>query len=196
MVFTLVSQLQDSLRSLVEQRVSIKQKEAAEIERREIEVRFSGSWFLSSLVDADLSHCIQKEEARTKGTPVTPITFLEWKKRFDKERAARLALEDEERMKAMIPKEREEFKKSQSKLTGKISHPKRFRDPFHIMTLDRMNTPKAGNCLKEIGIWWTKMRWDRRKVLFQLTCHNMIGRSHGKTRKTTVMQSTSVIATE
>lgn len=43
---------------------------------------------------------------------------MEWKHKFDKDRAARLAIEDEEKTKAMTPKEKEEFRKMKSKLTG------------------------------------------------------------------------------
>ena len=37
MVFTLVTQLQDSLRNLVEERANLRQKEADDVERRAIE---------------------------------------------------------------------------------------------------------------------------------------------------------------
>ena len=61
---------------------------------------------------------LQKEEARTRGTPVTLTSFAGWKRKFDQERLRRAAQEDEEKMKAMSPKEREEYKKNKLKLTG------------------------------------------------------------------------------
>ncbi|KAF8323188.1 RWD-domain-containing protein [Clavulina sp. PMI_390] len=97
MVFTLVSTLQESLRTLIDQRTTSREKAAAEAVRREIE----------------------KEEARTRGTAVTPNSFAEWKKRFDVERAKLLAREDEEKMRTMSPKEREEFRRSKAKLSGR-----------------------------------------------------------------------------
>jgi len=97
MVFTLVSQLQDYLRILVDDRVELRKQEAADKARREVEA----------------------EEARTKGTPVTPATFAGWKKRFAKDMATTLVAEEEERIKAMSPKEREEYKKNKVKPTGR-----------------------------------------------------------------------------
>ena len=60
----------------------------------------------------------QAEEARTRGTPVTRESFLEWKARFDKEIAAKKAREDEERLKALSSKEREEYKRIAHRPTG------------------------------------------------------------------------------
>ncbi|KAF8326337.1 RWD-domain-containing protein [Cantharellus anzutake] len=97
MVFTLVSQLQESLGKLISEREELRKIEAAEKARRELEA----------------------ETARTRGTPVTSSTFSEWKKRFDKELAAKVAAEDEERIKAIPPKEREEYKRNKLKPTGR-----------------------------------------------------------------------------
>jgi len=98
MVFTLVSQLQESIQDLVSTRIKRREQEGADAAKREVE----------------------KEEARTRGTPVTLTSFVGWKQKFDQERLRSAAREDEEKMKAMSPKEREEYKKNKLKLTGMI----------------------------------------------------------------------------
>lgn len=51
-------------------------------------------------------------------------SFKTWKTKHDKELAVIKHREDEEKMKGMTPKEREEFKKLATRLTGTISpHP-------------------------------------------------------------------------
>jgi len=97
MVFTLVSQLQESIQDLVSTRIKRREQEGADAAKREVE----------------------KEEARTRGTPVTLTSFVGWKQKFDQERLRSAAREDEEKMKAMSPKEREEYKKNKLKLTGR-----------------------------------------------------------------------------
>ena len=62
----------------------------------------------------------QAEEAKTRGTPVTRESFLAWKVKFDKETAAKKAKEQEEKLKNLTPKEREEYKKFQGRLSGTI----------------------------------------------------------------------------
>lgn len=97
MTFTLVSHLRELLLALVKSRLERQAKEEAEKERKEIE----------------------EEEARTKGTPVTVESFKAWKAKFDKEMAQKKIKEEEERLKALTPKEREEYKKLASRLSGK-----------------------------------------------------------------------------
>ncbi|KAI8998728.1 RWD-domain-containing protein [Trametes punicea] len=97
MTFTLVSHLRERLSGLLREREEKKRQEEAEKERRALEA----------------------EEAKTRGTPVTVETFKSWKARFDKELAANRAREEEEKLKGMSPKEREEYKKMQSRLTGR-----------------------------------------------------------------------------
>jgi hypothetical protein len=62
---------------------------------------------------------VQAEEKRTIGTPVTVESFKAWKEKFDKELAIKKLQEDEEHHKNMTPKEREEWKKSITRLSGK-----------------------------------------------------------------------------
>ncbi|KAF9653104.1 RWD-domain-containing protein [Thelephora ganbajun] len=97
MTFTLVSHLREHLAELVRSRAEKVRKLAAENERLELEA----------------------EEAKTRGTPVTRESFLTWKVKFDKEMAAKRAKEQEEKLRNLTPKEREEHKKLQGRLTGK-----------------------------------------------------------------------------
>lgn len=64
---------------------------------------------------------LQEEEARTRGTPVTVGSFQAWKTKFDKELLIKKAREDEEKMKNLTPKEKEEWKRAGSRLTGRHS---------------------------------------------------------------------------
>ncbi|EPQ58141.1 RWD domain-containing protein [Gloeophyllum trabeum ATCC 11539] len=97
MTFTLVSHLRERLSDVVREKAERQRKEEAEKERQALEA----------------------EEARTRGTPVTRESFLAWKKKFDQELAAKKAKEEEERLKAMTPKEREEYKRFQTRPTGR-----------------------------------------------------------------------------
>ncbi|PSR76068.1 hypothetical protein PHLCEN_2v8730 [Hermanssonia centrifuga] len=97
MTFTLVSHLREKLSTLVHARYEHHKQEEAEKERLVVEA----------------------EEAKTRGTPVTPESFLKWKAKFDKELAVKKAREDEEKMKGMTPKEREEYKKLATRLSGR-----------------------------------------------------------------------------
>jgi len=97
MTFTLVSHLREQLSSLVRLRAENKAKAEREKERLAIE----------------------EEEARTRGTPVTVESFQAWKSKFDKELAFKKSREDEEKMKSLTPKEREEWKRAGSRLTGR-----------------------------------------------------------------------------
>ncbi|KAF8486489.1 RWD-domain-containing protein [Gautieria morchelliformis] len=97
MTFTLISHIRERLLMLLQSRVEQKRREAVEKERLEIEA----------------------EEARTRGTPVTPEAFLSWKSKFDKEMAARRVIEQEERLKVLPGKDRDELRKIGTRLTGR-----------------------------------------------------------------------------
>lgn len=56
---------------------------------------------------------------------MTVESFKAWKEKFDKELAIKKLQEDEEHLKNMTPKEREEWKKSGTRLTGKWNDPRR-----------------------------------------------------------------------
>jgi hypothetical protein len=74
----------------------------------------------------------QAEEARTRGTQVTVESFSVWKAQFDKEMAAKKLKEEEERLKGLSAKEREEHKRALTRITGKIYpvlHGDAFSDP-------------------------------------------------------------------
>ena len=55
---------------------------------------------------------------RTRGTLVTEESFKAWKAKFDRELAGKKAKEDEERLKGLTAKEREEYKRILSRLSG------------------------------------------------------------------------------
>ncbi|KAH9854130.1 RWD-domain-containing protein [Lenzites betulinus] len=97
MTFTLVAHLRERLSALMREREERERHEAAEKERKALEA----------------------EEARTRGTPVTLESFHAWKVKFDKEMAVKRAREEEEKLKGLSAKEREEFKKSQTRLSGR-----------------------------------------------------------------------------
>ena len=56
---------------------------------------------------------------RTAGTKVTPVSFQEWKVKFEAEIKAVKKKEESDRIKAMPPKERDEYKKNAAKLSGR-----------------------------------------------------------------------------
>lgn len=96
MVYTLSLALRDHLSDILEARKArIDREEAEAIEREEQEV------------------------ARKKqGTQVTRESFLKWRDAFEKEEIERRRKTEEERLKALPPKEREELKKWLAKPTG------------------------------------------------------------------------------
>lgn len=97
MTFTLVSHLREKLSTLIRAREDTRKRVEAEKERLALE----------------------EEEARTRGTPVTVESFKAWKVAFDRENAERKAREEEEIIKGMTPKERDEWKKQGSRLSGR-----------------------------------------------------------------------------
>jgi len=97
MTFTLVSHLREQLSALVRSRAEKLRREEMEKERIAIEV----------------------EEARTRGTPVTSESFRAWKIKFDKELAIKKAREDDERMRGMTAKEKEEWKRMLGRYSGR-----------------------------------------------------------------------------
>jgi hypothetical protein len=77
---------------------------------------------------------LQAEDAITRGTPVTVESFKSWKAKFDKELAIEKAREDEEKLKGLTPKEREEWKKVGTRLSGRFpEHDARLVDAQYVM---------------------------------------------------------------
>ena len=60
----------------------------------------------------------QAEAARTRGTPLTPEAFNAWRKKFTAEMRAKKEKEEEDRVKALSPKEREEYRRKKERPTG------------------------------------------------------------------------------
>lgn len=61
---------------------------------------------------------LKVEEAKTRGTPVTLESFAFWKAKFDRELQQRRQKDEDERLKGLTAKEKEEFKRIASRLTG------------------------------------------------------------------------------
>ena len=99
LTFTLVSHLQEQLQSLVERRAERRQKDEHERERLAIEA----------------------EEARTRGTPVTLESFAAWRARFEEEMKQKKLRDEEDRLKGLTAKEREELKRQNMRPTGMSS---------------------------------------------------------------------------
>ncbi|SOV04557.1 uncharacterized protein UDID_02586 [Ustilago sp. UG-2017a] len=97
MVFTLASHLRESVTTLVQRRV-------AEIEAKASAKRESE---------------IEAEADKFRGTAVTPERFAEWSLKFLAEMAEKEKKEEEAKMSKMSAKEREEYKKSKVKPSGK-----------------------------------------------------------------------------
>ncbi|TFL07568.1 ubiquitin-conjugating enzyme/RWD-like protein [Pterulicium gracile] len=97
MTFTLVSHLRERLTSLVIDR------EAKRVQAEQEKERIA----------------IEAEEARTRGTPVTMDSFKAWKAKFDAELRVKKAKDEDEKMKGMTAKEREEWKRLQTRYSGR-----------------------------------------------------------------------------
>lgn len=69
-----------------------------------------------------ISRPCQAEEARTRGTPVTIQSFKVWKANFDKEMLQKKIRDEEDKLRSITSKEREEVKKIVTRLTGPQSH--------------------------------------------------------------------------
>jgi hypothetical protein len=61
----------------------------------------------------------QAEAARTRGTPLTPQAFQEWRIRFTNELKQKREKAEDERIRALPPKEREDVRKRRERLSGK-----------------------------------------------------------------------------
>jgi hypothetical protein len=60
------------------------------------------------------------EAKRTRGTPLTPATFENWRKTFMAQLKAKREREEEERVRALPPKEKEEWKRRRDRLSGEL----------------------------------------------------------------------------
>ena len=60
----------------------------------------------------------QAEAKRTRGTPLTPATFDKWRKSFLSDLNVKRDKEENERIKALPPKEREEYRRRRERLSG------------------------------------------------------------------------------
>ncbi|KAG8719479.1 hypothetical protein FRC08_002726 [Ceratobasidium sp. 394] len=97
MVFTLVSHLREALVTTIQNRIAREKEIELEKERQLMEA----------------------EAARTRGTPVTVESFTVWKIKFMAEMKAQQEREEEEKLKTLAPKERDEWKKAKTKPSGR-----------------------------------------------------------------------------
>lgn len=86
------------------------------------------------------------EAARTRGTPVTIESFNAWKAKFDKEMSIKRAREDDEKLRGLTAKEREEFKKIAFRFTGS-------RVLLTYGHETEISLFQAGSCLSAIRAW-------------------------------------------
>jgi type II secretory ATPase GspE/PulE/Tfp pilus assembly ATPase PilB-like protein len=113
MSFTLVTSCREALSGVISTRL-IREQEEEDRKTREYEEvrrsRFSGTQLRR-----------QAEAARTRGTPLTPETFQSWRKQFTAELKQKRDKEEDERIKALPPKEREDVRKRRERLSGGFS---------------------------------------------------------------------------
>lgn len=120
MVFTLATHLREATSALVAQRVVDKQRAADEKHQREEDVRRTLHTEIQFL-PADRASACRTNQAlaeRLKGTQVTRESFLAWREKFQAELKAKREKEEEEKLRSLPPKERDEIRKSKNKLTG------------------------------------------------------------------------------
>ncbi|WVQ68557.1 uncharacterized protein L199_006766 [Kwoniella botswanensis] len=97
MTFTIASAAKEALALLIVDRAR-KEKEEDDRKTREYE---------------------EAEAARTRGTPLTKELFDKWRKSFTAEIKAKREKEEEDRVRALNPKEREEWRKRKERPTGR-----------------------------------------------------------------------------
>ena len=97
MTFTIASAASEALGAVIEDRIQA-EKDADDKRAREYE---------------------EAEAARTRGTPLTPDAFNKWRKQFMAELKEKREQQEADRVRALPPKEREEYKKKKDRLTGK-----------------------------------------------------------------------------
>ncbi|KAB5595300.1 Rwdd1 protein [Ceratobasidium theobromae] len=97
MVFTLVTHLREALVDVIEKRIA-REKEIEQEKERQL---------------------MEAEAARTRGTPVTVSSFNQWRIKFMAEMKERQEREEDDKLKTLSPKERDEWRKSKSKPTGR-----------------------------------------------------------------------------
>lgn len=128
MVFTLTSWLKEGLTHVLEER-SRKLKEAEDKKFAEYE-EASGPFLFrhGCVMDTRINlsrECFvsythtQAEKAKTRGTPVTPESFLALQKRLAQRAKEKRIKREEEKVKSLTGKDREEYKKIAARPTGR-----------------------------------------------------------------------------
>lgn len=121
---------------------------------------------------------LQAERRRTQGTPVTPESFNAWRLKFNKERQAKKKIQDEEKMREMTNKEKEEFKKYASRLTGESfeRHGPPLAMAARLLRLGVHSGLQAVNSLSAIEISQPRTILLRKKTPSRLTFLSITGR--------------------
>ena len=128
--------------------------------------------YTSALNSADQ----QAEAARTRGTPVTHDSFAKWRKGFVAELKTKRDKEEEDRVRALAPREREDYKKKKERPTGKLQP---FRPACQLIE-------KASNCLRRVRRSQLRTRLCTRREVRQSTCpstRERSGRRRGGARR-------------
>jgi hypothetical protein len=113
MTFTIASAAREALSGVIADRI---RREKEEDDRRARE--YEEVSYIEHCRCTQADH--QAEAARTRGTPITTSTFDQWRKKFMGELQAKRDKEEDERVKALSPKEREEYKKKRDRPTGEF----------------------------------------------------------------------------
>jgi hypothetical protein len=98
LTFTLVSQLKESVTLVIEKRI----QHAMALEREKERL------------------ALEAEASRTRGTQVTEASFRAWRDKFNKEALLLKEKEEEDRIKGLNSKERDEHRKMATRLTGEF----------------------------------------------------------------------------
>ncbi|ODN98201.1 hypothetical protein I350_07847 [Cryptococcus amylolentus CBS 6273] len=116
MSFTLASAAREALVVVIDERIKWEKEEDDRKTREYEEVRP-----LSPINPERIKLTMGKkaEAARTRGTPLTPSAFQSWRLAFCRELADKRQKAEEARIRALPPREREDYKKRQARLTGK-----------------------------------------------------------------------------
>jgi hypothetical protein len=118
MTFTIASAAREALSAVIADRLKREQEEDDRKAREYEEVSLLRT-ALTGWADA------QAEAARTRGTPVTHESFAKWRKGFVARLRAKRDKEEEDRVKALTPREREDYKKKKERPTGELERLRR-----------------------------------------------------------------------
>ena len=114
MTFTIASAAREALTALIVDRAR-REKEEDDRKTREYEEVSYGN-----LGDMGIDQTAngQAEAERTRGTPVTHDSFDQWRQRFTAELRVKREREEDERVKALPTREREDYRRKRERASG------------------------------------------------------------------------------